>query len=97
MDECLLTRFPWVMKAAFTPEEGSRELPCRPANPGDTGSISGQGRSTGEGNGKPLQYSCLGKPMDRGAWRATVHGLPKQPVLEDGGFHNSENAVDFNF
>ena len=35
------------------------------------------GRSPGEGNGKPLQYPCLENPMDRGAWRATVHGVPK--------------------
>ena len=35
------------------------------------------GRSPGEGNGNPLQYSCLGNPMDRGAWRATVHGLQR--------------------
>ena len=34
----------------------------------------------GEGNGNPLQYSCLGNPMDRGAWRATVHGVAKQPT-----------------
>ena len=38
------------------------------------GSIPGLGRSPGEGNGNPLQYSCLGNPMDRGAWRATAHG-----------------------
>ena len=41
---------------------------------GDPGSIPGSGRSSGEGNGYPLQYSCLENPMDRGAWRATVHG-----------------------
>ena len=40
----------------------------------DTGLIPGSGRSPGEGNGNPLQYSCLEKPMDRGAWWATVHG-----------------------
>ena len=39
-----------------------------PANAGDVGSISGSGRSSGEGNGNPFQYSCLGNPMDRGAW-----------------------------
>ena len=49
-----------------------------PANAGDVGSISGLGRSPGEGNGNPLQYSCLGNPMDRGAWRAIVHGVKKQ-------------------
>ena len=44
-----------------------------PANAGDTGFISGLGRSPEEGNGNPLQYYCLGNPMDRGAWQATVH------------------------
>ena len=48
-----------------------------PANAGDVGLISGSGRSPGEGNGNPLQYSCLGNPMDRGAWQATAHGVPK--------------------
>ena len=46
-----------------------------PANSGDAGLIPGWGRSPGEGNGNPLQYPCLGNPMDRGAWRATVHGF----------------------
>ena len=40
--------------------------------------IPGWGRCLGEGNGNPPQYSCLGNPMDRGAWRATVHGVPKE-------------------
>ena len=44
---------------------------------GDRGSIPGSGRSPGEGNGYPLQYSCMENPMDRGAWRATVHGVAK--------------------
>ena len=46
-------------------------------NEGDLGSIPGSRRCPGEGNGNPLQYSCLGIPMDRGAWRATVHGVAK--------------------
>ena len=46
-----------------------------PANVGDVGSIPGSGRSPKEGNGNPLQYSCLGNPIDRGAWQATVHGI----------------------
>ena len=48
-----------------------------PANAGDAGSIPGSGRSPGEGDGYPLQYSCLENPMDRGAWRATVHEVAK--------------------
>ena len=47
------------------------------ASAGESGSISGSGKSPGEGNGTALQYSCLGNPMDRGAWRATVHGVAK--------------------
>ena len=51
---------------------------------GDLGSIPGSGRSPGEGNGNPLQYSCLENPMDGGAWRATVHGVAKsQTRLSD--------------
>ena len=46
-------------------------------NAGDLGSIPGLGRFPGEGNGCPLQYSCLENPMDKGAWRVTVHGVTK--------------------
>ena len=49
-----------------------------PANAGDLGSIPGLERSPGEGNGNPLQYSCLENSMDRGAWWATVHGVTEQ-------------------
>ena len=49
-----------------------------PANAGDTGSIPELGRSLGEGNGNPLQYSCLENPMDRGARWAAVHGVTKE-------------------
>ena len=48
-----------------------------PANAGDAGSIPGLGRSPAEGNGNPLQYYCLGNPMDRGAWWATVHEVAR--------------------
>ena len=44
-------------------------------NPGNVGLTSGSGRSPGEGNDNPLQYSCLGSPMDREAWKATVNGV----------------------
>ena len=49
-----------------------------PINAGDAVSIPGSGRFPGEGNGSPRQYSCLGNPMDRGAWWATVHGVAKE-------------------
>ena len=48
-----------------------------PANAGDAGSIPGLGRSLGEGNGNPPQYSCLENPMYRGAWWATIHRVTK--------------------
>ena len=47
---------------------------------GDLGSIPGSGRSSGEGDGNPLQYPCLENPMDRGAWQATVHEIAKSPT-----------------
>ena len=51
-----------------------------PVNAGDEGSIPGSGRSPGKGNGNPLQYSCLGKLMDRGAWWATVHEIAESDL-----------------
>ena len=50
----------------------------QPANAGNLGSIPGSGRSLGEENGNPLQYSCLENSMDRGAWRAIVHCVAKE-------------------
>ena len=46
-------------------------------------SILGWGRSSGEGNGNPFQYSCLGNPMDRGAWWASVHGIAKESDMTE--------------
>ena len=54
------------------------EVKNPPAKAGDMSSIPGWGRSPGEGNGNPLQYSYLGSPMDRGVWWATVHGVTKE-------------------
>ena len=51
-----------------------------PVNAGDVGLISGLGGSPGEGNDNPLQYSCLGNPMDGEAWRATVDGVAEEPI-----------------
>ena len=55
-----------------------QELKNLSANAGDMASISGLGRSPGEGNGNPHQYPCLGNLMDRGAWWATVHGMAEE-------------------
>ena len=51
------------------------------ANAENTGLISGSGKSPGEGNGNPLQYLCLGNPMDRKAWQAPVHGVTKSRTV----------------
>ena len=56
---------------------GGSEGKAFACNVGDPGSIPGSGRSSGEGNGNSLQYSCLENPVDRGAWWATVHGVAK--------------------
>ena len=59
----------------------SREVKNPPTSAGDAGdvsSITGSGRSPGRRNGNPLQYSCLGNPMNRGACQATVHGVAKE-------------------
>ena len=52
-----------------------KNLPANAGDLRDVGSIPGKGRSSGGGNGNPLQYSCLENPMDRGAWCATIHGV----------------------
>ena len=56
---------------------GSSAVKNPPANTGDLSSIPGSGRPLGEGNGNPLQYSCLGNPMDGGARQAADHGVTK--------------------
>ena len=57
------------------PGSGVKNPPASAKHPG---SIPGLGRSPGRGNGNPLQYSCLGNPMNREAWWATVHGITKE-------------------
>ena len=54
---------------------GGSKVKNPPANIGDVGLIPGSGRSPGEGDGNPLQYSCPENPMDREAWWTTVHGV----------------------
>ena len=63
----------WFLNC-FPPSSVGKESAC---NVGDPGSIPGLERSSGEGTGNPLQYSCLENPMDREAWQATVHGVTR--------------------
>ena len=73
--------FPESLKARLLPDikgfPGGSEVKASACNEGDLGSIPGSGRSPGEGNGNPIQYSWLANPMDGGAWWATVHGVAK--------------------
>ena len=78
---CLLHLLQWqvdsllyTLKRCFPGRSDGKESAC---NAGNLGSIPGSKRSPGEGNGYPLQYSCLENPMDRGAWRAIVCGVTK--------------------
>ena len=72
-DECDI--FSHLFGCTFPGDSDGRESTC---NAGDLCSILGLGRSSGEGNGNPLQYSCLENPMDGGAWQATVLGVAKE-------------------
>ena len=63
-----------------------KKLPANAGDIRDMGSIPGSGRCPGGGHSNPLWYSCLGIPMDRGAWRATVHGVSKNQTLRLSGF-----------
>ena len=71
----------WLLNAQLFAELpqwlSSKEFTCSVEVAGDTGSIPGSGRSPGAGHGNPLQYSCLESPLNRGAWRATVHRATK--------------------
>ena len=55
-----------------------RNPPANAGSTGDSSLIPGSGRYPGEGNGNPLQYSCLGNPVDKGAWWATIYGVTKE-------------------
>ena len=80
---------PWVGAAREFFQKPQRGFPGASAgkesacSAGDPGSISGLGRSPGEGNGNPLQYSCLENRMDRGAWSDTIHGVAESDMTEN--------------
>ena len=76
---CTIRGLPWWLN--------SKESAC---NAGDMTLIPGSGRSPGEGNGNPLQYSCLENPVERGAWWAIVHGVAKESNMTE--WLNSSNS-----
>ena len=72
-----LMGFFFCLTTGFSGGSVVESLPAKAGDAGDTGLIPGSGRSSGVGNGNPLQYSCLWNPMDTGTWRATVQRVPK--------------------
>ena len=75
---------------------GGSAVKYPPASVGDEGSIPGLGRCPEERNGNPLQYSCLGNTRDRGAWRATVHGVAKESDMTQQLNNNSNRNRSYN-
>ena len=75
--------FPYIyipmIRFGLSKRLSGKESAC---NAGDTGSIPGLGKSSGEGNGYPLQYSCLENPVDRGAWQVAVHRVSELDTTE---------------
>ena len=69
-------------------------LPAEAGDAGDVGSIPGSGRFPGDGNGNPLQYSYQGNPMDRGTWRATVHGIANSWIQLSEHTHKKHTVVE---
>ena len=74
--------YPPYFRLGFPGGSVGKESTCNTGDEGDAGSISGLGRFPGGGNGNPLQYSCLGNPMDRGTWQATVHRVAESDTTE---------------
>ena len=82
------------MNLGFPDGAGVKNSPASAGDKRDLGLIPGSGRSPGEGHGTPLQHSCLGNPMDRGAWWATVHGVEKgQTRLKHVCTHSQMNLL----
>ena len=70
-----------------------KNLPANAGDLGDAGLIPGSGKSPGEGNGNPLQYSCLENPMDRGTWWAMVHGVAKSQMQLSTHTHTHKDYI----
>ena len=70
-----------------------KNMPASARDTRDMGSIPGSEKSPGEGNGNPLQYSCLENPMDRGVWWATVHGVTKESNMTEQQEWHSKGLI----
>ena len=94
---CLLRLLIWDVHRQRESDSVVKNLPAKAR---DVGLVSGSGRCPGEGKGYPLQYSCLGNPMDRGAWQATVYGsqqsqtqLSNKTTKQQGNIQNQGSTV----
>ena len=81
----------YIYTKGFSGGSTIKNLPANAGDAGFVGLIPGLGRSPGKRNGNPLQYSCLENPMDRGAWRAVVHGVTKSRTQLSTQTHSKEN------
>ena len=81
---------------AFAGSSAIKNLPANAGVGGDVGSVPVLGRSPGEGNGKPLHYSCLENPMDRGAWQDIVHGVTKSQTRLSSHAFFLQSVLSFN-
>ena len=84
----------WELNISHPGGASGKKLPANGGDAGDVGSIPGSGRSPREADGNALQYSCLGNPMDRGAWRATVYGVAKSDMTDWACMHRFNVNLD---
>ena len=91
---CRRDRLPTLVFTGFPGGSDGKESACKA---GDLGSIPRLGRSHGRGHGNPLQYSCLENPVDRGAWRVTVHGVAKSQTWLSNLAHRQHTHNRFIF
>ena len=82
------------MAEGFLGGAGVKNLPANAGDTGDSGLIPGLGRSPREGNGNPLQYSCLENSIDRGAWRAAVHEVAKSQTRLSAPTHSGGRGAN---
>ena len=87
----------WASEQQQQGRASGKDPACHAGDVRDAGSIPGAGRSPGEGNGNPLQSSCLGNPMDRGAWQATVQKATKSRTQLSTRAHREAKELNISF